>query len=108
MATIIMLEQQGVLQRYDAVLGPRELETRRFFAGSRLVKWMAEDLPELGSTWNIEVSPAEQLDHLLRKYVVGSMLTYERHFHPLYPHDPSVWEIKTADLPMPHLAMTEY
>ena len=98
MATIMMLEQQGVLQRYDAVLGPRELETRRIFAGLRLVKWILEELPQLGSSWNIDVTPAEQLDELLKKYVAGNILTYQHNFYPLIPHDQSVWELKTADL----------
>ena len=98
MATIAMLVQQGALQRYDAVLGPRELETRRFFASSRLVKWFSEELSELGSAWNIEVTPAEQLDKLLRDYVVGKVLTYKFNFYPLTPHGSSVWELKTADL----------
>ena len=98
MATIITLEKQGVLQRYDAVLGSRELETRRFYGSTRLVKWIGEELPQLGSSGNIEVSPAEQLDELLRKYVSGSVLTYRHSFYPLTPLKDSVWELKTADL----------
>ena len=86
------------MQKYDAVLGPRELETRRLFAGSRFVKWILEELPQLGSCWNIEVAPAEQLDEFLKKYVSGDIMTYQHNFYPLTPHKDSVWELKTADL----------
>ena len=98
MATILELEANGVLTRYDARLKRHEFEDRRFYATERLVKWFAGDLPSLGSTWKREETPETQLAYLLKKFVTGAVLTYDWQFHTLRPIDRSVWELKTADV----------
>ena len=98
MATILELEKLRVLEKYNANLRPREFEDRRLYAGARLVKWFADVLPHLGSSWKREETPEFQVAYLLKKYVTGAVLTYDWQFHTLRPFENSVWELKTADV----------
>lgn len=98
MATILDLVKIGVLFKYDAVLDPRQQEFRRFYASERLVRWFQGELPSLGSAWNIEVSPAEQLDAFLAVYIAGEVIRFRWDLAPIQPHRNGVWELKTADL----------
>jgi hypothetical protein len=98
MATILQLENSGMLFKYDAVLGRRQQEFRRFYTSQRLMDWMLKELPAAGSTWNLELTPAEQLDAVLNIFVSGEVLTYKHNFKPILPVGNGVWEIKTADV----------
>jgi hypothetical protein len=51
-----------------------------------------------GSTWNIEESPAQQLDALTKVFVSGEPLVFERQFKPLVHLQNGVWYFKTADI----------
>lgn len=98
MATLIELLDDGQVSQIDPALGPRQQEFRRLYVLPDLQKWLEEDLPTLGSTWNIEQSPQEQLDALIAIYCSGDTLTYQRAFKPLNNIADGIWEMKTADL----------
>ena len=98
MATLAKLSKAKAIYRIDPGLDPGEQEFRVFYASPRLVQWMADDLPKLGSTWKIEVNPLEQLDALLAVYGAGDTLTFGWQFKPLVHIREGIWELKTADL----------
>ena len=62
------------------------------------MKWLTEVLPDLGSTWNIELSPLEQLAAFIETYASGEPLVFGRSFKPISHVSGGVWELKTADL----------
>ena len=88
------------MSKFDASLPPHQQEFREFYAGPRLVKWMGDVLPSLGSTWKIELSPLEQLDAFMAVYASGDTLTYQYSFKPLTNLGDGIWQLKTADLRM--------
>ena len=98
MATLVELENANQVFRIDPALGPRDQEFRRIYVLPDLRQWLENDLPTLGSTWNIEQSPAEQLDALIATFCSDEPLTYGWQFKPLTHADDGIWEIKTADL----------
>jgi hypothetical protein len=98
MATLSELELRGDIWKMDPALPPREQEERAIFASPALLAWIANVLPGLGSTWNIEMSPIEQLDVLVGDFCAGHELTYKHHFKPLLHKLDGIWELKTADL----------
>ena len=98
MATVVELEKQGRLFKFDAALGPRAQEFRVLYASQRLMRWMLDVLPMTSSNWNIELSPTEQLDAFLAIYASGETLTYGWQFAPISPIGDGVWELKTADV----------
>ena len=85
MATIIELQLSGALYRLDPGLGPREMEVRRIFLLPRARDWMAKELLEAGSSWNIEEDPVQQLDALVYEFCVGEPLAIGQRFKALRP-----------------------
>ena len=65
MATLLHLEGAGHLLRLDPALGMRQQEMRRVYVLPRVAEWFMSILPTLGSTWNIEESPIEQIDAMI-------------------------------------------
>jgi hypothetical protein len=54
-----------------------------------------------GSTWNIDETPAQQLDALTVNFVSGEPLAFGHQFKVLFHHRPGaegVWYLKTADI----------
>jgi hypothetical protein len=98
MATVVELDRQGKLFKLDPALDDDQQEFRVLYASPRLHKWLGEVLPTLGSTWKIELSPAEQLDAFMEIYAAGETLTFQRSFYPIAHISNYVWELKTADL----------
>lgn len=98
MATVLELASLGELIRFDPVLEPRRQEFRELFASKRLVKWIESALPNLSSSWDLENTPAEQVDALLATYAGGDTLTFSWSFRPLRHIAGGVWEFKTADV----------
>lgn len=98
MATLIELIDRGELLKLDANLGLREMENRRIYALPRFAKWVQKDLPLLGSTWNIELQPDEQLDDLTHMFCSGKALPVGHRFKCLTHLGDGIWELKTADL----------
>lgn len=62
------------------------------------MKWIQEKLPGLGSTWNIELTPLEQMVSFIETYANGSTLVFGRSFKPISHVSGGVWELKTADI----------
>jgi len=98
MSTIVQLAADEALIKLDPGLGWREQEQRLIHAFPKVIGWLDEVLPGAASQWNIELSPAEQLDELLGCFCRGENLLYERQVRPLRHLGEGVWEIKTADL----------
>lgn len=98
MATLLELQQRGEIFRFDPALAWNEFEDRRIFLLPPAREWIEHVLPTLGSTWNIEVSPEEQLDTLFFEFCSGQSLAVGGQFKKLNPVDNGMWELKTSDL----------
>ena len=98
MATLVELVDVDALFKYDAALDGSQQEFREIYASPKLRNWIETTLPALVSSWNIELSPAEQLDALGAIFAAGEPLTFGRQFKPLTHIHDGVWELKTADL----------
>lgn len=98
MATLAELDLAGDLWKVDLELAPDEQELRLVYASPRLKTWLTETLPQLGSTWAIEITPQEQVDALLVDFCLGEEIVYERMFRNIRPVGDGVWELKTADI----------
>lgn len=98
MATITTLVAEGRLHKLDPALEDDEQEERLIYMSDRVANWLVNELPEMGSSWDIETPPDEQLSALVQEYASGAILTYEWQFKPLNPIGEGVWELKTADL----------
>lgn len=98
MATILDLVEAGELIRVDPVLDSGVQEERLIYATPVVAAWVQTELPAIASQWDLELSPAEQLDALVATYAEGDVLSFELHFKPLHPHNDGVWELKTPDL----------
>jgi hypothetical protein len=97
MATIATLIADGSLLRWEVNLGPRQQIERMLLLVPRLQARLDEALAE-GSTWNIEETPAQQLDALTTVYVAGEPLAFAWQFKSLVHHQEGVWYLKTADV----------
>lgn len=101
MSTLDGLDRQALLYRWDVELGPRQQLERVIYVSPYLAtNWLPTVLPTLGSTWNIEQDPLQQVDARVAQFVAGETITFSRHFRPLTPHSNGVWELKTADVRM--------
>jgi hypothetical protein len=98
MATLIQLEERNELFRLDPALGTAEMEDRFVYILPHAMRWLERTLPALGSTWNLEQSPAEQLDALMEIFCSGKRLSIGTRLKPLNHLSNGVWELKTADL----------
>ena len=62
-------------------------------------KWIDEEVPKLNSgRLDADLTPSEQLDNLLHRWISGQPMRYDRAFKDLMPPEDEVWEMKTADL----------
>jgi hypothetical protein len=100
MATLLELERQGFLVRYDPELEARVLEQRQLYLSKVAEKWLEKVLPNLESQWDTTESPLEQVDDLLAKFSSGGPLSHGRQFHVMHPIAQGIWELKTADVRM--------
>ena len=102
MATLAELAgANGPLKKLDPVLDPDDpnaQEERLIYGSERFVTWVETRLPGLGSTWDIEVAPDQQVDALFEVYTSGEVLTYQWQFKSINPIGEGVWELKTADI----------
>lgn len=97
MATVIDLDNRGQLFKLDA-LEQGAQEFREFYASPQLHDWVNNVLPNLSSSWNIELSPLEQFVALTEIFCSGERLAYDRQFKPLTHITDGIWELKTADI----------
>jgi hypothetical protein len=98
MSTLKELEEARALTRFDPELRARELPERRIYMLPRAVGWAEEKLPALQSVWQIDETPAEQLDAILAEFCAGEPLAAGEDFKCLHPIEDGIWELKTADL----------
>jgi hypothetical protein len=98
MATLLDLAQAQRISKLDPELEPGAQEFRCIYASLRLKTWIENDLPGLESTWNVELTPQEQLAALVEIFCSGEPLTFEWQFRPLTHVQDGIWELKTADL----------
>jgi hypothetical protein len=97
MATLSKLIADGLILRWHIELPPHQQPERSLLLLPQLPARMDHALAE-GSTWNIEESPAQQLDALTVVLVTGEPLVFGRQFKPLVHHQDGVWYLKTADV----------
>ncbi len=98
MATVLELVQAQKLVKVDVGLGPKEYEERRIFLLPETVVQVEKLLESMESEWDIESTPAEQLDELFYHYVHGGALDFPRQFNDLRHIRDGIWELKTPDL----------
>jgi hypothetical protein len=92
------LDDAGQLFKLDPQLQANEQEWRMIYMSPRLDEWMRDALPNLQSTWRLEVNPAQQLDALVEEFCSGATLHYGPQFHPIQHVQDGIWELKTPDL----------
>lgn len=101
MATVLELEAAGSLFKLDPDLQQGIQELRCIYVSPRLKTWIENDLPNLESTWKVELTPQEQLQAFVEEvFCPGEPLTYEWHFRPISHVKDGIWELKTADIGM--------
>jgi hypothetical protein len=101
MATLAELIACGELFEIEPDLDPGVQPFRYLYAVPGFRRFL-EGVQNLESAWNIEQTPAEQLDDLLAEFLGTEPLTVSWRFGPIYPAPgkpwPGVWELKTPDL----------
>jgi len=97
MATIIDLDHRGALFKLDA-LEQGVQEFREIYASPLLHDWINNELPNMRSSWNIELSPLEQFVALTEIFCSGERLAYGGQFKPLTHIVDGIWELKTEDI----------
>jgi hypothetical protein len=97
MATLSKLIDDGLVLRWHVEFPPRQQLERVLLLVPQLPDRMDQALAE-GSTWNIEESPAQQLDAFTVVFVTGQPLVFGRQLKPLVHHRDGVWYFKTADV----------
>ncbi|QUL38141.1 hypothetical protein [Erythrobacter sp. JK5] len=84
--------------KVDADLDEDELEERLIFFVKGVDSQCAKLIESMESQWDIELSPAEQLDELVYHFATGGVLDCPRQFHVLSHKRDGIWELKTPDL----------
>lgn len=99
MATLTTLIANGSLLRWEVILSPRQQIDRILLLVPPLRDRLDAALA-VGSTWNIEETPAQQLDSLTAVFVSGEPLAFGWQFKALehVPNLDGVWYLKTADV----------
>lgn len=101
MATLLELEQRGVLDRLDPGLPFDVQERRLIYVSPRLRDWLQG--PLLGLVGEGELSPAEQLADMLERFCSGETLRIGPHLNVLNPvrrpgaAGQAAWKLKTYD-----------
>lgn len=97
MATLATLRADGLVLDWEVSLSHRQQKERVLLLLPALATALPEKLTQ-GSTWNIEETPAQQLDALTASFVAGEELRFEHQFNPMGYHRDGVWYLKTADI----------
>lgn len=98
MATLIELDEKGLVARFDPELGPSEQEVRCAYFMPRAIQFIENALPQLVPRWVTEIDPLEQFDALLALWARGEPIAYDHQFKPLEHLGDGIWEFKTHDL----------
>lgn len=97
MATVAKLAADDLLIKWHVEIPGDKQVGRLLYLTPELAQRMDTALAG-GSSWNIEESPAQQLDALTVVFVSGEPLTFQWQFKPLVHHKDGVWYLKTADI----------
>jgi hypothetical protein len=96
MATLVSIP---IVTRITIPLGRGEFDEREFYALPSFMNDFRNVVPALQTgRLNAPLSPLEQLDDILRKWITGGRLRYSRWLNDLSPQASETWELKTADL----------
>lgn len=98
MATLEHLISIGTLLRYEADLDVDELPHRYLYVSPTVDRWLERILPGLPRDRSRQLTPSQQVDVILRDFVLGRPLNYGRDHRRLEPHADQVWELKSEDL----------
>ncbi len=80
-------------------LGAGEQPGRLIYGFPAFQKWLDEVVPSLEiGRLNAPLTPDEQMDNLLYKWISDKPMRYDRALKDLMPASDEVWEMKTADL----------
>lgn len=97
MATLAELLGDGRIHRWQVDLTSRQQPQRTICLLPILGERLGVDLAE-GSTWNLDVTPEQQLDALTADFVAGEPLAFGLQFKSLRHHADGIWYLKTADV----------
>lgn len=93
------LDKIAIATRIRIPLGRREFDEREFYALPSYMNEVANVVPNLqAGRLNAPLSPLEQLDDILHKWITGKRMRYDRWLKDLIPQSSETWEMKTADL----------
>ena len=98
MATLETLLANGLILPWRVHLSPRQQVERLLYLLPEFQPRLDQKLAGAGSTWNIEETPAQQLDTLTAIFVAGEPLAFGWQFKSLAHHRGGVWYLKTADI----------
>jgi hypothetical protein len=101
MATLATLIKQELVLPWHVELDAHQQPQRVLLLLPQLAARLDQSLAAAGSTWNIEETPAQQLDSLTAIFVAGEPLAHGRQFKCLVPDRSGVdgvWYFKTADV----------
>ena len=100
MATLEKLVDDGLIEKLEVELEPKELPWRCLYGTPEFVEWLREILPNFDTALiEGEISPIEQVDDIFHEYIIGAEFNSDRRFKKLnYTPDYFVWEFKTLDI----------
>lgn len=87
-----------MLVRFDVELDVDDLPLRVVFGTPDLIDWLRDTLPGIETAIASDVTPYEQVDDLLRRFIAGEALADDRFVKSLVPGERGVWELKTQDI----------
>jgi len=80
-------------------LGRGEFNVREFYALPAFMNDLRNVIPALqAGRLNAPLSPIQQLDDILHRWIIGKPMRYGRWLKDLSPQGSETWELKTADL----------
>lgn len=100
MSTLLDLDGRGELFKFDPQLGWRDQEERLLYLRPKVAEWINANVPDAEAEYDVELSPAEELDLFLSNYASGEPLEYERQIRALVHLGDGIWELKTLHFRM--------
>lgn len=98
MATLEELEEAGTLRKFTVNLGRGELPRREIYLARDAQRFVDETLRGLTAFEADDLSPAEQMVTLIRRYISGEAMEEDDDFKLMIPVDDDVYEFRTPDV----------
>jgi hypothetical protein len=93
------LDTIPIVTKVNIPLARGEFEERKFYALPSFMNDLMNLVPTLRpGRLKAALTPQEQIDDILRKWITGRAMRYDRWLKDLMPRDSETWELKTADL----------